>query len=74
MATKNLSNALTALRTQVRARHGADKQALSIATQAVKEQAPFTQIIQQALIGNKDGKTLSNVTAQWVNQQHKPTD
>ncbi|MGF1878447.1 hypothetical protein L4D77_24575 [Photobacterium frigidiphilum] len=40
MATKNLSNAITALRAQVHARHDADKLALSIANQVVKEQAP----------------------------------
>ncbi|WP_305840172.1 hypothetical protein [Photobacterium leiognathi] len=69
MAPKNLTNAIAALRAQVRARHRADKAALLEATEAAKAQAPFTQQVQQALVGKTEGMTLSNVTPTWVKKR-----
>lgn len=77
MAAKNLTNAIAALRAQVRARHCADKTALAQATADVKCQAPFTHQVQQALIGNTERMNLSNVTPTWVkrrNKECKPKD
>lgn len=71
MAAKNLTNAIAALRTQVRARHRADKNALAQATAEVRYQAPFTLQVQQALIGNTENKTLNNVTPTWVKSRIK---
>ncbi|EPG0370356.1 hypothetical protein ACSWVZ_003223 [Photobacterium damselae] len=66
MTTSNLTNAIAALRTQVRARHSGDRQALLDATQAVKAQGNFVCQVQQALKGNTEQMTLSKVTPSWV--------
>ncbi|ELV7517075.1 hypothetical protein QMU85_002072 [Photobacterium damselae] len=69
MKTQSLTNAIAALRAQVKARHNADKSALLLATKQVKEQEPYSSQVQQALIGNSEGKTLKTVTARWVKQR-----
>ncbi|KAB1512011.1 hypothetical protein [Photobacterium damselae] len=69
MKTQSLTNAIAALREQVKARHSADKTALLLATEQVKKQEPYSSQVQQALIGNSEGKTLKTVTARWVKQR-----
>ena len=71
---KNLTHAIAALRAQVKARHAADKQGLFEATEAVKAQAPFTQQVQLALVGNTEGMTLSKVTPSWVKKRNARVD
>ncbi|TFZ62417.1 hypothetical protein E4T25_04265 [Photobacterium damselae subsp. piscicida] len=66
---KNLTQAISALRAQVKARHSRNKESLIAATEQVKAQEPFSSQVQQALIGNTEGKTLSNVTPTWVKQR-----
>ncbi|ARR51786.1 hypothetical protein ETN89_20005 (plasmid) [Photobacterium damselae subsp. damselae] len=66
MKRQNLTNAIAALKAQVRARHSGDKQAFLQATEAVKAQGDFVRQVQQALTGNKENVTLANVTATWV--------
>ncbi|MFM2588174.1 hypothetical protein [Vibrio sp. TBV020] len=65
----NLTNAIAALRARVRARHSGDSDTLAQAELSVKAQEPCSSQVQQALIGNTEGKTLSNVTATWVKQR-----
>ncbi len=65
----NLTNAIAAMRARVRARHSGDGELLAQADLDVKAQEPFSSQVQQALIGNRDGMTLRNVTASWVKQQ-----
>ncbi|MGR5465589.1 hypothetical protein ACPV5G_21940, partial [Photobacterium damselae] len=67
--TQNLTNAIAALRAQVRARHLGDRQALLIATQAVKEQGEYVGQVQMTLKGNTEQMTLSKVTATWVKEK-----
>ncbi|MGR5187018.1 hypothetical protein ACPV3S_15895 [Photobacterium damselae] len=66
MKTQNLTNAIAALRAQVRARHLGDRQALLSATQDVKAQGDFIGQVQMALKGNTEQMTLSKVTPSWV--------
>ncbi|WP_039977195.1 MULTISPECIES: hypothetical protein [Vibrio] len=65
----NLSNAIAALRFRVRARRSGDADQLVQAELGVKAQEPFSSQVQQALIGNRDGMTLSKVTPGWVKKQ-----
>ncbi|ARR47864.1 MULTISPECIES: hypothetical protein [Vibrio] len=65
----NLSNAIAALRFRVRARRSGDADQLVQAELGVKAQEPFCSQVQQALIGNRDGMTLSKVTPGWVKKQ-----
>ena len=68
---KNLTNAIAALRTRQWAMHQNDKDLLVQARRDVVAQQPFVARVQQALVGNTEGKTLANVTPSWVNSRLK---
>ena len=68
---KNLTNAIAALRSRQWAMHQTDKNLLVQARRDVVAQQPFVAQVQQALVGNTEGKTLANVTPSWVNTRLK---
>ena len=68
---QNLTNAIAALRSRQWAMHQTDKGLLVQARRDVTAQQPFVAQVQQALVGNTEGKTLANVTPSWVNTRLK---
>ena len=68
---QNLTNAIAALRSRHWAMHQTDKDLLVQARRDVVAQQPFVAQVQQALVGNTEGKTLANVTPTWVKNRLK---
>lgn len=68
---RSLTNAIAALRTRAWAMHQKDASLLIQAKRDVELQQPFVAQVQQALMGNTEGKTIANVTPTWVNQRLK---
>lgn len=68
---RSLTNAIAALRTRAWAMHQKDASLLIQAKRDVDLQQPYVAQVQQALIGNTEGKTIANVTPTWVNQRLK---
>ncbi|WP_394230534.1 hypothetical protein [Shewanella colwelliana] len=68
---RNLTHAIAALRTRSWAMHQTDKAVLLQARQDVEAQQPYVAQVQQALMGNTEGKTIANVTPHWVNKRLK---
>ena len=68
---RSLTNAIAALRTRAWAMHQKDASLLIQAKRDVDLQQPYVAQVQQALMGNTDGKTIANVTPTWVNQRLK---
>jgi len=66
---RNLTNAIAALRTRSWAMHQANKPLILQARLDVEAQQPYVAQVQQALMGNTEGKTIANVTPHWVNQR-----
>lgn len=67
MKPQNLTHAIAAMRALVRARHSGSAEQLRYAEAQVKEQGRFVLQVREALVGNRDGVTLNNVTPRWVN-------
>ncbi|MGL5396441.1 MAG: hypothetical protein ACRDBQ_14435 [Shewanella sp.] len=68
---RSLTNAIAALRTRAWAMHQKDASLLIQAKRDVELQQPYVAQVQQALMGNTEGKTIANVTPTWVNQRLK---
>lgn len=68
---RSLTNAIAALRTRTWAMHQKDASLLIQARRDVDLQQPYVAQVQQALMGNTEGKTIANVTPTWVNQRLK---
>ncbi len=67
MKPQTLTHAIAAMRALVRARHSGNAEQLRYAEEEVKEQGRYVLQVRQALVGNRDGVTLNNVTPGWVN-------
>ncbi|EGQ7796240.1 hypothetical protein I6Y99_005045 [Vibrio parahaemolyticus] len=67
MKPQTLTHAIAAMRALVRARHSGNAEQLRHAEFEVKEQGRYVFQVRQALVGNRDGVTLNNVTPGWVN-------